>query len=220
MSKYENMPMLAISDEEMILSKVIGVLSRYSIYYLTRGEILDLCSTLIMDMNAFLEKDPSANNDYKFLLLSYSSFDAVIGYWVSNYIFSKYRKTIESKKISEYFKVKTGIEIHPAARIGHSFVIDHGVGTVIGETCVIGDNCYFLQQVILGSSHIAFNDKKSRHPIVGNNVEIGGFARIFGKVRIGNNVKISPHSIIRADVPDNCSVVMESNEQKIILRSQ
>ncbi|WP_426345122.1 serine O-acetyltransferase [Alcaligenes sp. HNGD-HTN06] len=219
MSKCKNMPMLAISDEEIILSKVVGVLSRYSIYYLKRSEILDLCSMLIMDMNAFLEKNPSANNDYRFLLLSYSSFDAVIGYRISNYILFNYGKVIEAKKISEYFKVRTGIEIHPAASIGHSFVIDHGVGTVIGETCVIGDNCYFLQQVILGSSHIAFNEKKSRHPIVGNNVEIGGFARIFGKVRIGNNVKISPHSIIRSDIPDNCSVVMESNEQKIILRN-
>ncbi|MGG5145067.1 serine O-acetyltransferase, partial [Alcaligenes ammonioxydans] len=141
---------------------------------LKRSEILDLCSMLIMDMNAFLEKDPSANNDYRFLLLSYSSFDAVIGYRISNYILFNYGKVIEAKKISEYFKVRTGIEIHPAASIGHSFVIDHGVGTVIGETCVIGDNCYFLQQVILGSFILHLTKKKAATLLLGIILKLEG----------------------------------------------
>ncbi|MDO5667649.1 MAG: serine acetyltransferase [Alcaligenaceae bacterium] len=218
MSKFQDISLLSISDEELILSKVVGVLSKFGIYYLSRQEILEICSALNTDMNAFLQKDPSTKNDSKSFLLSFSSFDAVIGYRIAHHILDHYEKTVDSKKISEYFKIKTGIEIHSAAVIGHSFVIDHGVGTVIGETCVIGNNCYFLQQIILGSSQIAFNNQESRHPIIGNNVEIGGFARIFGKVRIGNNVKIAPHSIIRVDIPDNSSVIMESNEQKIVLR--
>lgn len=212
--------MLTISDEELILSKIVGVLSRFGIYYLSRQEIIEICSISNTDMNAFLQKDPSAKNDSKSFLLSFSSFDAVIGYRIAHHILSHFGETIEPKKISEYFKVRTGVEIHPAAVIGHSFVIDHGIGTVIGETCIIGNNCYVLQQVILGSSQIAFNKQESRHPIIGNNVEIGGFARIFGRVRIGDNVKIAPHSIIRTDIPDNCSVIMESNEQKIVMRDQ
>ena len=110
-------------------------------------------------------------------------------------------------------KVKTGIEIHPASKMGNNFFIDHGVGTVIGETCIIGDNCYFLQNIILGSSKIAQNKNGSRHPIIGNNVEIGGYVRIFGRVTIGNNVKISPHSIIYEDVPDNHVVTIKNTQQ-------
>lgn len=130
-------------------------------------------------------------------------------------IYYEYNEIVDAKKISEYLKVKTGIEIHPASKIGNNFVIDHGVGTVIGETCIIGDNCYFLQNIILGSSKIALNEHGSRHPIIGNNVEIGGFVRIFGRVIIGQNVKISPHSIIYENVPDNHIVTIKNSQQCI-----
>ncbi|MWP49547.1 hypothetical protein [Gilliamella sp. Lep-s21] len=94
-------------------------------------------------------------------------------------------------------------------------MIDHGVGTVIGETCIIGNNCYFLQNIILGSSKIAQNKEGGRHPIIGHNVEIGGYVRIFGRITIGNNVKISPHSIIYNDVPDNHIVTIKNTKQYI-----
>lgn len=74
-----------------------------------------------------------------------------------------------ARKLSETSKVKTGIDIHPGAIIGEKFVIDHGVGTVIGETCVIGRSCYILQGVILGAEGIANNKAEKRHPTIGNN---------------------------------------------------
>jgi len=120
-----------------------------------------------------------------------------------------------AKSITEKAKLESGIEIHPAAKIGDYFVIDHGVGTVIGETCEIGEHCYILQGVILGSTGIAYNPLEKRHPTLGNNVEIGAHARILGPITIGDNVKVSPYSVIREDIPSNTSVIIQNQCQKI-----
>ena len=85
-------------------------------------------------------------------------------------------------------------------------MLDHGHGTVIGETCEIGDDCYLLQSVILGATGIVSIPSIKRHPSLGNNVRVGGFARIFGPVNIGDNVLISPHCVITTDIPSNSKV--------------
>lgn len=123
------------------------------------------------------KKDPSSNGDIFYIFETYKSYQAVLYYRIAHSLQEK-EKFYYARKLSEEAKTLTGIEIHPKAKIGKNFVIDHGVGTVIGETSIIG-----------------------------NNVEIGGFSRIFGAVKIGDNVKISPHSIIRTNIPSNSKVL-------------
>lgn len=157
------------------------------------------------DLISFSEKDPSSKKNPEYILESYNSYLSVLYYRIANSIVNN--NLILARKITEDSKVITGIEIHPCAKIGKRFVIDHGVGTVIGETCVIGDNCYILQSVILGADKIANNKLGNRHPVIGNNVEIGGFSTIIGFIKIGDNTKIAPHSIIRTEVPNNSKVL-------------
>lgn len=107
----------------------------------------------------------------------------------------------------------SGIEIHPYAKIGSKFVIDHGFGVVIGETTEIGDRCYILGGVILGAYGIAGNSNQKRHPTIGNDVQIGSFSRIFGNINIGNNVVIGANCTIRSDIEDNCIVTLKTEIQ-------
>lgn len=169
-----------------------------------------LIEKIFIDLETFTIKDPSANNNYKMILESYQGFRAVMNYRIANYIYKNFDDSffkIKARKISEYTKTITGIEIHPNAIIGDSFVLDHGFGTVIGETAIIGNNCYILQGVILGSKGIANNSSNKRHPTIGNNVEIGAFCRLFGDITVGNNVFISPHNIITKDIPDGTKII-------------
>ena len=150
-----------------------------------KKQVIDeICMRVGDDLIALREKDPAAN-ELEYVFNSYLSFRAVVYYRMANAIY--YEKTLEeikrrqiSRLISEEAKVKTHVEIHPVAQIGKRFVIDHGVGSVIGEAAIIGDNCYLLQGVIIGSRRIANNKQGKRHPTIGNNVQIGGGARILG----------------------------------------
>lgn len=112
----------------------------------------------------------------------------------------------QARRISEESKVNTGIEIHPAAQIGRRFVIDHGFGTIIGETSDIGDDCYILQEVVLGATGVKGNASGRRHPKLGNHVEIAGGVRIYGSVTIGDNSIIYGNAIVTQDVPANSQV--------------
>ena len=174
------------------------------------------------DLSSFASKDPAAKNSLKYILDSYLSFKAVLHYRIANALYYLSQNANEitplqtvARKISEQAKAETGIEIHPAAKIGRRFVVDHGFGTVIGETTQIGDDCYILQSVILGARRIAANCEGKRHPTLGNRVEVGGFVRIFGNVTIGNDVKISPCVVITKDIPANSTVVLLTTNQII-----
>lgn len=98
----------------------------------------------------------------------------------------------------------TGIEIHPGAKIGKNLFIDHGMGVVIGETAVIGDDCTIYQCVTLGGTG---KERNKRHPTLLNNVTVGAGAKVLGNITIGNNVKIGANSVVLKDVPDDCTVV-------------
>ena len=106
--------------------------------------------------------------------------------------------------ISQRARKITGVEIHPAAVIGDGVFIDHGMGVVIGETTVIGDNCTIYQGVTLGGTG---KDKGKRHPTIGNNVVIGSGAKVLGPFRVGDNSKIAANAVVLSEVPDNCTVV-------------
>lgn len=100
-------------------------------------------------------------------------------------------------------KKRTGIEIHPAAKIGRNLFIDHGAGVVIGETAIIGDNVTMYHGVTLGAVK---NTKEKRHPTIGNNVIIGAGATILGDITIGDNAKIGSNTTVRESVPANTTI--------------
>jgi len=176
------------------------------------------------DLKSLSERDPAANDSIDYVYNTYASLKAVIYYRISNEIFYyknigweeeiKFEESSEvlrliARTISEEAKKETSIEIHPAAKIGDNFVIDHGANTVIGETVEIGNNCYILQGVVLGSRNITGNDSsKRRHPKLGNNVEIASFVKLLGPINIGDNVFIGPGCIIAEDIPSNSNVLM------------
>ena len=98
----------------------------------------------------------------------------------------------------------TGIEIHPAAKLGRRLVIDHGMGVVIGETAEVGDDCYFYHQVTLG---VARTSSGKRHPTVGNNVIIGAGAKVLGPITVGDNARVGANAVVVDTVPTDTTVV-------------
>ncbi|QYO67050.1 serine O-acetyltransferase [Leptolyngbya sp. 7M] len=193
--------------------------------------IKEVAPLILGDLLAFSVKDPAAKGDYNYILNSYRCFKAVMHYRIAHAILKHSITPISAetlnttnllrvaRAISEEARVHTAVEIHPAAKIGPRFVVDHGTGTVIGETCEIGSDCYILQGVILGASKIANNPTSKRHPTIGNNVEIGAFSRIIGPVTIGNNVFIGPGCLINNDIPGDTKVLIV-NEYQIIRSSE
>lgn len=202
--------------KNIITDKYYEVMRRFDIK-LEYAELEGITEKAYRDLESFAEKDPSSNQDMRYVFKTYKSYYAVFMYRLANYLYYAGRMTV-ARQMSEYAKLKTGIEIHPGAKIGRNFVLDHGMGTVIGETTIIGDNCYILQNVILGSVKISNNKTGQRHPVVGDGVEIGGFVRIYGPVKIGNHVKISPGAVIKESVPDDSKIIVSSNYQ--ILKTQ
>ena len=131
------------------------------------------------------------------------SFKALIYYKISHY-FYKYHHLLLARFISEKAKRKTGIEIHPGAKIGKRLFIDHGTGVVIGETAIIGNDVTLFHGVTLGGTG---KEKGKRHPTIGNNVFIGSGAKVLGNIIIGDNVKIGANAVILKNVPSNVTIV-------------
>jgi len=203
--------------------RIFKVLEEFNILeYRDFLEIEKISTDLFYDLSKFVERDPAAKN-YNYVLNSYNCFKAIIFYRVANNLFyfqtenrrEKHFLETKARQISEDAKSQTGVEIHPAAKIAHGFVIDHGYGTVIGETAIIGENCYLLQGVILGAKGIANNHKNKRHPTLKNNVQIGAFAKILGNVTIEDNVFIGPNCTITKDILSNAKIVIYSQMQNI-----
>jgi serine O-acetyltransferase len=111
---------------------------------------------------------------------------------------------VPARIVSHLSRALTGIEIHPGARIGDGFFIDHGMGVVIGETAEIGNNCHFYQGVTLGGTS---TKRAKRHPTLGDNVVVGAGAKLIGAISVGNNVRIGAGSVVVTNVPDNATVV-------------
>lgn len=108
------------------------------------------------------------------------------------------------RAIAEFSRFLTGIEIHPGAKIGKNVIIDHGMGTVIGETAEVGDNVIIYQGVTLGGTHL---QPIKRHPTIENHVVIGGGAKVLGAITIGSGTRIGSNSVVIENVPPNCTVV-------------
>lgn len=154
------------------------------------------------DIAVVKEKDPAARSSLE-IVLTYSGLHAVRSYRRAHWFYQHKLFTI-ARIISQRCRHKTGIEIHPGAQIGKGLFIDHGMGVVIGETTVIGDNCLLYQGVTLGGTG---KDKGKRHPTLGDNVMVGAGAKVLGPIEIGNNVKIAANAVVLQPIPDNCTAV-------------
>jgi len=136
-------------------------------------------------------EDPAAKSRLE-IILCYPGFQAVLWHHLAHRMYLA-RVPLLPRVISQVARFLTGIEIHPGATIGHRFFIDHGMGVVIGETTVIGDDVLVYQNVTLGGTG---NEKGKRHPTLGNNVVVGTGAKVLGSISIGNNVKIGAGSVV------------------------
>jgi serine O-acetyltransferase len=153
------------------------------------------------DLKAVFERDPAATNKLE-VILTYAGFHALMAYRIAHR-FHKWGVPILPRVISQFARWLTGIEIHPAAKIGKGFFIDHGMGVVIGETAEIGDDVTLFQGVTLGGTG---KERGKRHPTLGDHVVVGAGAKILGGIKIGDNVKIGANSVVLKSVPSNSTV--------------
>ncbi|MEK6959224.1 MAG: serine O-acetyltransferase EpsC [archaeon] len=164
---------------------------------------METLKRIISDIKAVRKNDPAAKNYFE-IILCHTPLWAILKYRVMHPL-AKIGVPILPRFVMTLAKVVTGVEIHPSAKIGKSFFIDHGIGVVIGETAEIGDNCTLFHNVTLGGTG---KHSGKRHPTLGNNVYVGTAATLLGPIKIGNNVKIGAETvIIMHDVPSNCTVV-------------
>ncbi len=154
------------------------------------------------DLDAVMERDPAARSRLEVYFL-YSGFKAVRAHRRANWFYRHNMKFI-ARWISQHSRRKTGIEIHPAARIGKGLFIDHGMGVVIGETTEIGDNCTLYQNVTLGGTG---KDCGKRHPTLGNNVLIGAGAKVLGPFTVGDNARVAAGAVVLDEVPPDATAV-------------
>lgn len=161
-----------------------------------------LFKNVAYDVKAVLERDPAARSKVEVLLL-YPGIWAVIWHRLAHFFYKKNIKFI-ARWISQCVRFWTGIEIHPGATIGRGLFIDHGMGVVIGETTIIGDDCTIYQGVTLGGTG---KEKGKRHPTLGNNVMVGSGAKVLGPFTVGDNSKIAAGAVVLSEVPPNSTCV-------------
>lgn len=159
-------------------------------------------SKIKAEIQSIRERDPAVKSDLEVFFL-YPSFKALRAYRRAHKHYLK-GHFFRARAISQRALRKTGIEIHPGAKIGKGLFIDHGSGVVIGETTEIGDNCTIYQNVTLGGTG---KETGKRHPTLGNNVMVGAGARVLGPFKVGDNSKIAANAVVLSEVPPNCTAV-------------
>src|SRR5881296_892953 len=154
------------------------------------------------DIRAVLERDPAARSTLE-VLLCYPGVHALAFHRLAHAIWRR-GWTVPARFVSHVSRFLTGIEIHPAAKLGPGLFIDHGMGVVIGETAEVGENVTLLQGVTLGGTSLK---REKRHPTLGNNVVVGAGAKIIGGFKIGDGSRIGAGSVVVREVPPNSVVV-------------
>jgi serine O-acetyltransferase len=160
-----------------------------------------MIKSIIEDIDTALAKDPAARNRLE-VLLTYPGVHAVWGYRIAHFLWQIKLKLL-ARIYSNWIRAATGVEIHPAAKIGKRFFIDHGMGVVIGATAIVGDDVMIYHDVTLGAKS---GGSGKRHPTIGNKVVIGAGARVIGDISIGEGVKISANMVVTKSVPARTSV--------------
>ena len=154
------------------------------------------------DVKAILDRDPAARNAFEVFFL-YPGLWAVMWHRPAHFLYKHHLKFL-ARWISQTVRAFTGIEIHPGAKIGKGLFIDHGMGVIIGETTIIGDDCTIYQGVTLGGTG---KETGKRHPTLGNNVMIGSGAKVLGPFTVGDNSKIAAGAVVLSEVPPNSTCV-------------
>ncbi len=154
------------------------------------------------DIQCVFERDPAARNYFE-VLTTYPGVHAMIFYRMNNRLW-KWNICWLARFFSSLARLFTGIEIHPGATIGRRFFIDHGMGVVIGETTVIGNDCTLYHGVTLGGTSL---NKGKRHPTLGNDVVVGAGAKVLGPITLADGARVGSNAVVVKDVPDSCTVV-------------
>jgi len=154
------------------------------------------------DVNCVFGRDPAARNAFE-VLTSYPGVHALLLHRVSHRLWHWHLKWL-ARMLSVFARWMTGIEIHPAAKIGRRFFIDHGMGVVIGETAEIGDDCTLYHGVTLGGTTW---EKGKRHPTLGNDVVVGAGAKVLGPITLGDGARVGSNAVVVKDVPAGTTVV-------------
>ncbi len=181
----------------LICLKILGAL-----LILVTFKIMLISLFFYNEVRAAQRKDPAARSFFEVLLL-YQGLHALISHRLAH-LFYKMHLFFSARLISQVSRHFTGIEIHPGAKIGTGLFIDHGMGVVIGETAIVGDNVLLYQGVTLGGTGL---QKGKRHPTIGNNVVIGTGAKVLGNITVGDNSYIGANAVVIKDVPPNSTVV-------------
>lgn len=153
-------------------------------------------------LGAYQRRDPAARGKLEIFLL-YPGVHAVLWHRIAHWLYV-HKHFFLARWVSQHARRKTGIEIHPGAKIGRRLVIDHGMGIVIGETAEIGDDCLIYHGVTLGGTG---KDQGKRHPTIGNNVLISCGAKVLGPFRVGDNARIAANAVVLREVPPNSTAV-------------
>jgi len=160
-------------------------------------------------IKSIMDRDPAAKSSLS-IILTYPGVKAIFFHRIANF-FSKTGFTLIARIVSQFSRFLTGIEIHPAAKIGKKFFIDHGMGVVIGETSEIEDNVTLYHSVTLGGISPSINSGEQRgvkrHPTLKNNVVVGSGAQVLGPVIVGEFAKIGANAVVTRDVPEHAIMV-------------
>jgi len=154
------------------------------------------------DVAAIVQRDPAARSAIE-VLFCYPGLHALWAHRVNHWLWGKNLRSF-ARFHSQFVRLLTGIEIHPGAQIGHRLFIDHGMGVVIGETAIVGDDVTIYQNVTLGGTG---KEKGKRHPTIGNGVFIGAGAKLLGDITVGRNCRVGAGSVVLYDVPDDSTIV-------------
>jgi len=163
---------------------------------------MNLIESIKRDIQAVFEHDPAAKNVWE-IFFAYPGFHARQFHRLSHTLWN-WHWPFFPRFVSHIGRFCTGVEIHPGAKIGQGFFIDHGMGVVIGETSEIGDNVAIYQGVTLGGTSLL---KKKRHPTLGNDVVVGAGSKLIGAITIGEGAKIGAGSVVVTSVPPHTTVV-------------
>ncbi len=160
---------------------------------------------IFRDYKAIFDRDPAAKTLFGWLeaILSNSGFHAILYYRLAH-LLHVIKIPVIPRLISQMARFLTGVEIHPGAKIGSGFFIDHGMGVVIGETAEIGNDVTLYQGVTLGGTG---KDRGKRHPTLGDNVVVGAGAKVLGNITVGSHSKVGAGSVVIHPVPESCTVV-------------